>query len=653
MGLFGHNRFSAGKGKVDREKWTRAYIRELYTNIDCFPEWCEKCMFIVPKSGGRLIPFKLNPIQFWFYKSFLQQQYKDDKPIRVTILKARQMGFSTLIEAFTLWLTLGHPRWNSLIVAAEEDQAALVFEMTKRFFDEMPVKQKRLPVYYISSFSRDNVHFKKPDERVKKYKIDRNSWYEDLDSKIRIRSAEKKGSLGRAGTWHAVHATEVAFWKSQRESFGSLLSACHDEPHTLVAVETTANGLNEFYDMWTNRTVGKMDVPYDWANVFVPWYWDADYELPQQKYEKDFANTEEEVLYNRILDDEILWGELDSGLTDDRVWAKIYWRRFSIMSHKFQGDVELFNQEFPSTDIEAFRFSGQSVFNEKHLSRIASEIEEPKWRGNITVVGERKLDKDGWARYGTLLETHMQEFAYGRLKVYDEPQEHTKYAIAADIAEGKATEGLSNEDKSRYDFSCAQVYRINNKAQIRESGYLLRQVAVWHGSADPHLFGYTLVALAQWYGYAFLTWEVNGIGAALKGPILEHCRYKNIYLREDYDRIGRKPSQAPGWRTSGKTKPLLVAQMVMMIHGHELQIVDSSTLSEMRSFAQLGENKYGAARGHDDRVMSAGINCAVLEPRMAVMKREAELEEEESTRSTLNPFGDEFAGDGDRFGLLD
>lgn len=617
----------------------RDEVRALYTDVERFAEWCEKVVRIRPIEGGRVIPFKLNPIQLWFVRRFVIPNYKQGYPIRVIILKARQMGFSTLIEAFALWCTLGHDEWNTILVATDDDQARLIFEMTQRMYDEMPVNELRLPRFHISSFTANNIWFKKPSERVKKFKSNRNEWWIDLNSKIRIASAEKKGALGKAGTWQTVHGSEVADWPQLRKSLAALLAACHDVPETSVFLESTAFGMNEFYDMWNHRTIGKLKVPYDWQNVFVPWYWDAKYEMDVEG-DQQFVDQAEEALYRRIMDDKQLWRELDPDLTEDRVWHKLFWRRFTL-SHKYQGDVDEFCQYYPSYAEEAFRFSGQSVYKTTELSRIETMVREPTWRGNLNIVSERFKKSADFDRYGVQLEISMTPFDYGRFKIWEYPQESMRYIIGADIAEGRASEGVS-EDQSKYDFSCGQVFKVCTTDEIRRTGYLLRQVACWHGNCDPHLFGYLMVAVAQLYNWAFLAWEANGVGSALKGPILDHCGYRNIYMREDTDRIARRPASIPGWKTTGRTKPYMVSVGQMLIHNREMEIVDASTLNEMKSFSQIGENKFAAARGHDDREMAKLVAGVVAEPRLAKLRREAEVAQQEATRQFVPEPDDEW-----------
>ena len=59
-------------------------------------DYIESCLKIRTKSGA-VIPFRLNPAQQKLYDVARRQQERG-KGVRIIILKARQLGFSTLTE---------------------------------------------------------------------------------------------------------------------------------------------------------------------------------------------------------------------------------------------------------------------------------------------------------------------------------------------------------------------------------------------------------------------------------------------------------------------------------------------------------------------------------------------------------------------------
>src|SRR5680860_68393 len=61
------------------------------------------------------------------------------RPVRYIILKARQEGVSTLIEALIYWWTATHKNVKSKIIAHEQGTAKELYEMFRRYYDNTNV----------------------------------------------------------------------------------------------------------------------------------------------------------------------------------------------------------------------------------------------------------------------------------------------------------------------------------------------------------------------------------------------------------------------------------------------------------------------------------------------------------------------------------
>ena len=66
----------------------------------------------IKTKDGKIVKMKLNKPQLKCY-NVLKKQYEEHKPMRVIILKARQMGFSTLAEAIIFKRTATLPNISS------------------------------------------------------------------------------------------------------------------------------------------------------------------------------------------------------------------------------------------------------------------------------------------------------------------------------------------------------------------------------------------------------------------------------------------------------------------------------------------------------------------------------------------------------------
>ena len=77
-------------------------------------EYIERFLYIKTKEG-ELTLLKLNIMQKKFY-DIIKAQFQAGKPVRIIVLKARQLGFSTFIEALIFYFTACQFAVNSLVV---------------------------------------------------------------------------------------------------------------------------------------------------------------------------------------------------------------------------------------------------------------------------------------------------------------------------------------------------------------------------------------------------------------------------------------------------------------------------------------------------------------------------------------------------------
>lgn len=593
--------------------------KEYFKDPHKFPGFCERFLKILPVSGGRLVPFRFNIIQRFVWEEFLLPDLLAGKPVRILCLKARQFGMSTLAEALGFWCTLGHSNWNSIVVAHKGDKSKEIFRMMKRFLKNLPSDGKTLPRFAVCRDSLGVLEFNLPptaDESNARKKFDIV-----LDSRIDVMSARDRDDLGRSGTYQFAHLSEAAKWPSLHGSLSSLLQACHDEPGTIVFVETTANGYNDFYDIWTDVSDSYSESM--WTRVFLPWYWYSLYEKDAvEDLRFEFSDEYEQMLFNKIKEDEKLIKLNGGELPEYRIYAKLLWRRF-VLKNKFKGSTEDFKQEFPATPTEAFKFSGVSAFTDISIER-SCITKDPIWIGNVDVVDFRRVEAD------LPLEECVNTYKHpnGRLRIFEKPQEGDSYLIAADLAEGRGTEGYA-ESKSERDFSCIQILKLTDFPP-------LKQVAVWHGNIDVDSIGYLSVCLARHYNNAYLSWETNSFAMAMSIVVVKRCRYKNTIQREVRDKFTDKILWLPGWETNGTTKPSMVVIGRMFMRDGLIEIYDEQTKMELKAFGDYGGGKFRATTGHDDRVMALLQGIVLAEPRVDMevrMKKRAELEKKENEES--------------------
>ena len=80
-----------------------------------------------------------------------------------------------------------------------------------------------------------------------------------LRSRLRCATAGGKG-IGRSDTLQCVHLSEYAFWPEGSDgkaaTLTGILQAVPSMPGTMVVIESTANGYEDFKDRWDAAVAG-------------------------------------------------------------------------------------------------------------------------------------------------------------------------------------------------------------------------------------------------------------------------------------------------------------------------------------------------------------------------------------------------------------
>ena len=109
-------------------------------NILNVREYIETFLKIRTKDGT-LMPLRLNQPQDRMYQA-VKSQWDAGKPVRIIVLKARQMGFSTLTEAIIFAITATRFYTDCMIVAHKDEATANLFRMSLRYYENLPEPMK-------------------------------------------------------------------------------------------------------------------------------------------------------------------------------------------------------------------------------------------------------------------------------------------------------------------------------------------------------------------------------------------------------------------------------------------------------------------------------------------------------------------------------
>ena len=505
-------------------------------------EYMEKNLFIRTKDA-RIVPLRLNPAQERLYEA-LEAQRAAGRPMRVIILKARQLGFSTLAEALIFQRTATKENVNSLVVAHREDSTANLFKMSKLFFERLPEEERPL---HRNSNARELV-FESPERDPEK-----KAKAPGLMSRIRCQTAGGSG-IGRSDTLQNVHLSEFAFWGGDKTAtWTGILQAVPAQPETMVIVESTANGFDEFHRLWEAAVRGESD----FEPLFFPWFENRDYRRPVPPGEEFSA------------------AELALGARYGLDGEQLMWRRWCIRNN-CAGDERIFRQEYPSCPDEAFLTSGQAVFDNELVRARREQAEKPVMRGYF--------EYDLGADPTVLKNIRWRESGEGIIKIYQKPHSRRPYVIGGDTA------GTGS------DWFTGQV--LDNTTGV--------QVAVLRHQYDEDQYARQMYCLGRFYNDALLAVEVNYSTYPVK--MLSLLGYPRLYVRELPDTYTGGVKEAFGFETTSRTRPVIIAELVRAFREHPDIVTDDATLGEMLTFQYNDSRRPEAMPGeHDDLVMALAI----------------------------------------------
>ena len=95
----------------------------------------------IRNKNGNIVSLQLNSPQLKLY-NIIKEQHMQNKPVRIIILKARQMGFSTLTEAIFFKDTVTKFNRRTGIITHLDSATTNLFNMSKLMFDNLPTDLK-------------------------------------------------------------------------------------------------------------------------------------------------------------------------------------------------------------------------------------------------------------------------------------------------------------------------------------------------------------------------------------------------------------------------------------------------------------------------------------------------------------------------------
>jgi hypothetical protein len=213
-----------------------------------------------------------------------------------------------------------------------------------------------------------------------------------------------------------------------------------------------------------------------------------------------------------------------------------------------------------------FNTSGETVIDGEDIEWLLSQTKEPKYRTGF--------DRNFW--------------------IWEDYDPTCNYLMVADVARGDGE-----------DYSTFHIIQLETLSVIGE----------YHGKPNPDLFASMINQIGREFGNAMLVVENNNIGFAVLDKLIE-AQYPNLYhsIKSTHEYVEQHIAETltnsvPGFSTSMKTRPLIIAKLEEFIRNKLIKIYSTRTVNEMRTFI-WNNGKPQAMRGYnDDLVMALAIAC--------------------------------------------
>ena len=466
------------------------------------------CKISHPQRG--LIPFKTYDFQDSLLKDFNDYRFN-------VILKARQLGISTVTAAYIVWLMLFHRDKNILVVATKLQTATNLVRKVKKIMKQLP-----------------------PWMRISEIHIDNRTSFE-LTNGSQIKASSTSADAGRSEALSLLVVDEAAHVEALEELWTALYPTLSTGGRCIAL--STPNGVGN----WFHKTC-----------------------------------VESEAGINAFHMTTLLW---DVHPDRDQIW--------------YEKETKNMSRRQIAQELECnFNVSGETVIHPDDIIHYFENTKEPKYRTGF--------DRNYW--------------------IWEEYQSDSTYLLSADIARG------DGQDNSAF-----HIFKLET----------MEIVAEYIGKPNPDDYADMLFDAGTEYGTCMVVAENNNIGFAVLNK-LKDKGYNNIYhsTKSSHDYVD--PIQAqwmsnviPGFTTSSKTRPLVIAKMEEFMRNKLIKINSNRLLSEMKTFVWHNGRAQAMRSYNDDLVMSFAIGCWVRDTvlvenqRMVEYNKNALLSMSTSTR-TMN-----------------
>jgi len=403
------------------------------------------------------------------------------------ILKARQLGISTITAGYIVWMMLFHRDKAILVMATKFATAGNLVKKVKNIMRNVP----------------DWL-------RIAKISVDNRTSFE-LSNGSSIKAASTSGDAGRSEALSLLVLDEAAHIEGLEELWTGLYPTLSTGGRCIAL--STPNGVGNWFHKTCTDAEGGLN---NFNLTTLPW----------------------EVHPDR-----------------DGEWYKKETRNMS--KRQIAQELEC-----------NFNTSGETVIDSECMEWLSTTIREPKHR--------TAFDRNFW--------------------IWEEFDPTCNYLMVADVARGDGA-----------DYSTFHIVKLET----------LEVVGEYQGKPTLDMYANMINQVGREYGTCMVVVENNNIGYSVLDKLTEY-QYPNLYysIKSTHEFVEQHEgeymnSAVPGFTTTMKTRPLIIAKLEEFIRNKLITVYSSRTVNEMKTFIWRNGKPQAMKGYHDDLVMALAIACWV------------------------------------------
>jgi hypothetical protein len=480
------------------------------------------------------------------------------------VLKARQLGISTIALALDLYWMFLHKGLQGALVTDTDDNREGFKSTLAQYLDALP------------------AHARVPDVAHNRYQLvlKNRSRFQYI-----VAGKRKNESLGAGKAVNFLHGTECAVWGDEEGLKSLIATLAQQNPSRFYLFESTAYGYNMWYAMCEAAKAATSQ-----RFIFIGWW------------RNEFYRVKPDSLQFRTYWD-------GSPTSEEREWMKevfetyhvnitpeqLAWWRWTL-EENCSGDLNSMYQMYPPTANYAFQMSGSKFFSGERINVAYKHAMETK---------------PTFHRYKFGIHFEQTEFVdtvaeNAECAIWEMPQDGAQYVMGADPAYG------SSEWADRFAISIWRCF-ADRLVQVAE---------VCTPDWTPAKFAWVIAHLGGSYRPCMVNLELQGPGEVVFNELRnlkERVNAPSREVRDIYavaatmrDYLWKKPDTfSSGYAMHSRTTTQIkIGQMETLRSYFERDMIEvrsPAMLQEFRNISRDGDKISGEGRAKDDRAITASL----------------------------------------------